>query len=279
MFVVTASASASARVDLYPTVASRVEAAGALNSSQALVALYGRIYDPTSLGALGAGQARRVRRRHGGDAGHRRRDPPHPGRRGVRAAPSCSVPPSSGVWRRSPPRSSSRSAPTSCWPCSPRSGCPPRGCRSPDRSRSASPGPAPGSPSRPIAASRRSSPRAPGPRSGLCRGGRSEPSTRCAPWATPRTASGPRWLVWLSPIGWAQQFRPYAGNRWWVLLITARVRGRGRRCRRSRSPPGATSAPGCCRIDPARRSAAPIAADADGAGVAACSGAPSSDGP
>lgn len=32
--------------------------------------------------------------------------------------------------------------------------------------------------------------------------------------------AGPRWLSWLSPIGWAQQFRPYAGNRWWVLLIT-----------------------------------------------------------
>ena len=32
--------------------------------------------------------------------------------------------------------------------------------------------------------------------------------------------TGPRWLTWLSPIGWAQQFRPYAGNRWWVLVIT-----------------------------------------------------------
>lgn len=32
--------------------------------------------------------------------------------------------------------------------------------------------------------------------------------------------TGPGWLSWLSPIGWAQQFRPYAGNRWWVLLIT-----------------------------------------------------------
>lgn len=32
--------------------------------------------------------------------------------------------------------------------------------------------------------------------------------------------TGPRWLTWLSPIGWGQQFRPYAGNRWWVLLVT-----------------------------------------------------------
>lgn len=32
--------------------------------------------------------------------------------------------------------------------------------------------------------------------------------------------AGPRWLSWLSPLGWGQQFRPYAGNHWWVLLIT-----------------------------------------------------------
>jgi polyether ionophore transport system permease protein len=32
--------------------------------------------------------------------------------------------------------------------------------------------------------------------------------------------NGPQWMVWLSPIGWGQQFRPYAGNRWWVLMIT-----------------------------------------------------------
>jgi ABC-2 type transport system permease protein len=31
---------------------------------------------------------------------------------------------------------------------------------------------------------------------------------------------GPRWLSWLSPIGWAQQFRPFAGDRWWVGLLT-----------------------------------------------------------
>jgi ABC-2 type transport system permease protein len=37
--------------------------------------------------------------------------------------------------------------------------------------------------------------------------------------------AGPRWLTWLSPIGWGQQFRPYAGNRWWVLLITVAFAG------------------------------------------------------
>jgi len=27
------------------------------------------------------------------------------------------------------------------------------------------------------------------------------------------------WLSWLSPIGWVQQTRPFAGERWWVLAI------------------------------------------------------------
>ncbi|MGN6635642.1 MAG: ABC transporter permease [Oryzihumus sp.] len=32
---------------------------------------------------------------------------------------------------------------------------------------------------------------------------------------------GPRWASWLSPVGWAQQVRPFAGTRWWVFLIGA----------------------------------------------------------
>jgi ABC-2 type transport system permease protein len=31
--------------------------------------------------------------------------------------------------------------------------------------------------------------------------------------------SGLGWLSWLSPIGWAQQTRPYAGERWWVFAL------------------------------------------------------------
>ncbi len=31
--------------------------------------------------------------------------------------------------------------------------------------------------------------------------------------------SGPSWLSWLSPVGWAQQLRPYAEDRWWVLAV------------------------------------------------------------
>jgi ABC-2 type transport system permease protein len=34
-------------------------------------------------------------------------------------------------------------------------------------------------------------------------------------------ASTARWLSWFSPIGWSQQVRPYAGNQWWVLIMPA----------------------------------------------------------
>lgn len=32
-------------------------------------------------------------------------------------------------------------------------------------------------------------------------------------------AADPGWASWLSPIGWSQQLRPFAGNRWWVLAL------------------------------------------------------------
>ena len=44
--------SAAATADLYSTEAERVQAAETINASAAVVALYGRIYDPTSLGAV-----------------------------------------------------------------------------------------------------------------------------------------------------------------------------------------------------------------------------------
>ena len=33
--------------------------------------------------------------------------------------------------------------------------------------------------------------------------------------------AGPSWLSWASPIGWGQQMRPYADERWWVLGLVA----------------------------------------------------------
>ena len=52
VFLVVALGTAGATVDLYPTVASRVAAATAIDASPALVALYGPVLDPRSLGAL-----------------------------------------------------------------------------------------------------------------------------------------------------------------------------------------------------------------------------------
>ncbi len=33
--------------------------------------------------------------------------------------------------------------------------------------------------------------------------------------------AGPHWLSWLSPLGWLQQVRAFAGDRWWVLALVA----------------------------------------------------------
>ncbi|TDO52325.1 ABC-2 type transport system permease protein [Kribbella sp. VKM Ac-2527] len=52
VFAGMAASSAQASIELYPDVQSRVEAAETANSSPALVSLYGRIWDPTSLGEL-----------------------------------------------------------------------------------------------------------------------------------------------------------------------------------------------------------------------------------
>jgi ABC-2 type transport system permease protein len=35
------------------------------------------------------------------------------------------------------------------------------------------------------------------------------------------TANGLSWLSWLSPIGWAERFQPFAGERWAVLILPA----------------------------------------------------------
>ena len=52
--------------------------------------------------------------------------------------------------------------------------------------------------------------------------------SRCRPFAVLATAftlradagdAGSGTLSWLSPLGWSLQVRPYAGDRWWVLLL------------------------------------------------------------
>lgn len=51
-FAVMASSSASGVAGLFPDLASRIEAARTINGTASMVALFGRIYDPSSLGAL-----------------------------------------------------------------------------------------------------------------------------------------------------------------------------------------------------------------------------------
>ena len=51
-FAAVAAGSAAATIGLFPDEASRVEGAELINLSPALVAMYGRVYDPTSIGAL-----------------------------------------------------------------------------------------------------------------------------------------------------------------------------------------------------------------------------------
>lgn len=53
IFVLMAAGSAGAVAGLYPDDAARVSAAAGINNTPAMVALYGRVYDPTSLGAVG----------------------------------------------------------------------------------------------------------------------------------------------------------------------------------------------------------------------------------
>ena len=68
------------------------------------------------------------------------------------------------------------------------------------------------------------------------------------------TASGLSWLSWLSPIGWAERFRPFAGERWGSWSCRSPCSWSWSR-RPGRCSSGATSAPGCwpTRLGPGRR--------------------------
>ncbi|CAB4908340.1 unannotated protein [freshwater metagenome] len=52
VFALTAAVSAQATADLYPTLGSRIAAGNTINSSAPLIAIYGRVYDTSSLGAV-----------------------------------------------------------------------------------------------------------------------------------------------------------------------------------------------------------------------------------
>jgi ABC-2 type transport system permease protein len=36
-------------------------------------------------------------------------------------------------------------------------------------------------------------------------------------------AQGPNWLTWLSPLGWTELVRPFAAERWWILILPLAV--------------------------------------------------------
>ena len=216
--VVAAAVSARAAVDLYPTAVSRIEAAETLNRSQALVALYGRVYDPTSLGALAmiklggfgavcvAMLAVVVVIRH-------TRAEEESGRSELVGA--------TAVGRRAPLAAALTVAVLANLALAlftavglVAAGLPVGGSFAFGFAWAGT-----GLAFAAVAAVAAQ----------LTTSGRAAIALSAATVGVVYAvravgdaagAAGPRWLSWLSPIGWAQQFRPFAGNRWWVLLIT-----------------------------------------------------------
>jgi ABC-2 type transport system permease protein len=218
LFVVFAAYSAKATVDLYPSLASRIGAADAINSSQALVAVYGRVYDPSSLGALAMIKT--------GSLGavfvailsivlvvrHTRAD---------EESGRAELVGGTAVGRRAPLAAALAVA---------------LGANLVLAALTAAGLAAAGLPAAGSVAF------------GLAWAGVGLAFAAVAAVAAQLTTSartatavsaavlaivyllravgdasagtGLRWLTWLSPIGWAQQFRPYAGDRWWVLAVT-----------------------------------------------------------
>lgn len=218
VFVGMAALSAEATVDLYPTLASRLEAAETLNRSQALVALYGRVYDPSSLGAIamikmgGFGSVfvavlavvLAVRHTRGDEEAGRTEL--------VGGTATGRLAPLAAAFATVAVTNAALAVLTA-------GGLVATGL------------PLDGSIAFGLAWAG----------VGLAFGAIAGLLAQLTPSARTATAlstavlgavyllravgdaadeHGPRWMSWLSPIGWGQQFRPFAGNRWWVLGIT-----------------------------------------------------------
>ncbi|MFZ4519818.1 MAG: ABC transporter permease [Microthrixaceae bacterium] len=217
VFVLTAASSAGATADLYPTTASRVAAAGTINRSPALVGLYGRIYDPSSLGAVsiiklgGFGALMVALLSVVVVVRHTRRDE-ESGRLELlgatavgRLAPlaaalvvavvlnvALGVTTSAGLWAAGLPLEGSLAFGAAWAGVGLAFAAVAAVCAQ-------------------LTVSARSAIGLASAVLGVVYAIRAVGDAA--------DAGGPRWLSWLSPIGWAQQFRPYAGNRWWVLGI------------------------------------------------------------
>ncbi len=216
VFVLTAASSASATVGLYPSVSSRVEAAAGINDIPSLVALYGRIYDPTSLGALSmiklsamgaalvAVLAIIVAVRH---------------TRAEEEAGRLELLGSTVLGRLAPLTASMLLVIGSnlllgfCTAVGVMAtGLPADGSLAFGLSWCLT-GIAFGSVALVFAQLTTSARAATGLASAFLG---ATYVLRAIGDASP--SDGPRWLSWLSPIGWAQQMRPFAGNRWWVAI-------------------------------------------------------------
>lgn len=217
VFVGTAASSASATVGLYPTVSSRVAASAGLNGTPSLVALYGEIYDPTSLGAL-------AMLKLGGLGGalvsvlaiivvvrHTRAEE-ETGRLELLGA--------TVVGRRAPLTAALVVAVLTnvtlgvltAW------------------SLSAAGLPGPGSLAFGLswAATGVAFAAVAGVVAQLTTSARATTAISSAVLGVAyllravgdsAAPDGPRWATWLSPVGWGQQVRPFAGDRWWVLTL------------------------------------------------------------
>ncbi len=218
VFVVSAASSAGATADLYPTTASRVAAADSINRSPALVGLYGRIYDPSSLGAVsiiklgGFGALMVALLSIVAVVRHTRRDE-ESGRLELLGA--------TAVGRLAPLGAALVVAAVMNLALGAATATGLRAAGLPlDGSLAfgaawAGVGlafAAVAAVCAQLTVSARSSIGLASAVLGIVYAVRA--------MGDAAGANGPRWLSWLSPIGWAQQFRPYAGNRWWVLGIT-----------------------------------------------------------
>lgn len=218
-FAAIAAVSANATMDLYPTTGSRLAAADAINRSAALVALYGRVYDPTSLGALsmiklgGFGSVFVAMLAVTIVVRHTRADE-EAGRTELLGA--------TAVGRLAPTAAALGVAATASMAVAVTTaialaavGLPLRG--------SIAFGAAWGGVGLVFAGVAavcaqvgETASSATGLAAGVLAGVYLLRAVGDA-----ATWPGIAWLRWLSPVGWAQQFRPFAGDRWWTLLLSA----------------------------------------------------------
>ncbi|MFN8019817.1 MAG: hypothetical protein U0P45_17115 [Acidimicrobiales bacterium] len=217
-FVAMAGVSSAATIDLYPKEGPRVQAANAINGSKALVALYGKIYDPTSIGAVsmikmgGFGAVFVALLAASIVVRHTRADEESGRAELVAATPTGRLAPLAAALGVAVVAMAVLGALTAAVLVA--TGL--------DAEGSLAFGAAWAGVGIAFAAIAAVAAQ-------VASTGRAATATSAAVLAVTYVlraagdtagAGGPTWLSWLSPIGWGQQFRPFAGNRWWVLGIT-----------------------------------------------------------